>query len=83
MRDPKFVLGYGVPRESVLPTSTIKFLGSNFTCPRNSETYLRALYGDFEEVEYTYLDAAAVETRRQFNVVDKARMQHDLTNDAH
>ncbi len=70
--------GYGVPRKSVLPTSTINFLGSNFACPRNSDAYLRALYGDFEEVKYTYFDAAAVEIRRQSNVVDKARMQARL-----
>jgi hypothetical protein len=70
--------GYGVPQEIVLPTSTINFLGSNFACPRNSDTYLRALYGDFEEVEYTYVDAAAVENRRQSNVLNKARMQARL-----
>ncbi len=61
--------GYGVSRECVLPTSTIDFLGGNFACPRNSGAYLRTLYGDFEEVKYTYFDAAAVETRRQSNAV--------------
>ncbi len=61
--------GYGVSRECVLPTSTIDFLGGNFACPRNSGAYLRTLYGDFEEVEYTYFAAAAVESRRQSDVV--------------
>ncbi len=64
--------GYGVPREIVLPTATINFLGSNIACPNEPKTYLRALYGDFEEVEYTYVDAAAAETRRQVDVEGKA-----------
>jgi hypothetical protein len=57
--------GYGVPQEIVLPTSTIDFLGSTFDCPHKPEEYLRVLYGDFEDVEYTYVNAAAAETRRQ------------------
>ncbi|MGZ0190542.1 MAG: hypothetical protein ACKVH0_21510, partial [Alphaproteobacteria bacterium] len=57
--------GYGVPTEIVLPTSTINFLGRDIACPSKSNAYLRVLYGDFEEVEYTYVDAAAAETRRQ------------------
>ena len=57
--------GYGVPQGIVLPTSTISFVGDNIACPNNPDTYLRVLYGDFEEIEYTYLDPAAAETRRQ------------------
>ena len=57
--------GYGVPQGIVLPTSTISFLGRNIACPSQPDTYLRVLYGDFEEVEYTYVDAAAAETRRK------------------
>ena len=57
--------GYGVPREIVLPTSTIDFLGGKVACPSEPEAYLRILYGDFEEVEYTYVNAAAAETRSQ------------------
>ena len=56
--------GYGVPQGIVLPTSTISFVGDNIACPNNPDTYLRVLYGDFEEIEYTYLDPAAAETRR-------------------
>jgi hypothetical protein len=63
--------GYGVPREIVLPTVTIDFLGGKIACPNKSETYLRILYGDFEQVEYTYVDAAAAETRRQADVVER------------
>jgi hypothetical protein len=70
--------GYGVSQESVLPTSTINFLGGNFACPRNSDAYLRALYGDFEEVKYTYVDAVAVEARRQTDVINKERNQARL-----
>ena len=61
--------GYGVPQELVLPTSTIDFLGSTFDCPHKPEAYLRVLYSDFEDVEYTYVDPAAAETRRQADMV--------------
>ncbi len=64
---------YGVPREMVLPTSTIRFLGSNFACPNKPDAYLQVLYGDFKEVEYTYIDAAAAETRRQTDVTGIGR----------
>jgi hypothetical protein len=57
--------GYGLPEELVLPTATINFLGGEFACPIESDAYLRVLYGDFEKVEYTYVDAAAAENRRQ------------------
>ena len=69
---------YGVPREIVLPTSTIDFLGGNVACPNKPETYLRVLYGDFKEVEYTFVNAAAAETRRQADVASKAHMQVPL-----
>ncbi len=69
---------YGVPREIVLPTSTIDFLGGNVACPSKPESYLRVLYGDFKEVEYTYVDAAAAETRRQADGAGKAQMQVPL-----
>jgi hypothetical protein len=32
---------------------------------------MRVLYGDFEVVEYTYVDAAAAETRRQADIASK------------
>ncbi|MHA1530271.1 MAG: LicD family protein [Alphaproteobacteria bacterium] len=55
--------GHGVPREIVLPTSTVRFLGSDFACPNQPEAYLRILYGDFRKVEYTYVDAGAAKAR--------------------
>ena len=67
--------GYGVPQEIVLPTSTINFLGGDFACPNKPEAYLRVLYGDFKEVEYTYVDAAAAQTRRHADVAGKAQMR--------
>jgi len=67
--------GYGVPREIVLPTSTINFLGGDFACPNKPESYLRVLYGDFKEVQYTYVDAAAAQTRRHADVAGKAQMR--------
>ena len=70
--------GYGVPREIVLPTTTIDFLGGKIACPNKPETYLRVLYGDFEQVEYTYVDAAAAKTRRQADVDGEAQMQVPL-----
>lgn len=57
--------GYGVPRELVLPTSTIFFAGGDIACPNDPEGYLRVLYGAFENVEYTYVDPAAAATRVQ------------------
>lgn len=54
---------YGVPIGIVLPTSTVPFLDSHFACPNQAEAYLHLLYGDFEEVEYTYIDARAAKTR--------------------
>ncbi len=64
--------GYGVSPEIVLPTSTINFLGGDIACPQKSDTYLRVLYGDFEEVEYTYVDAAAAETRRHADLASRS-----------
>ena len=70
--------GYGVSQEIVLPTSTIDFLGGKVACPSEPEAYLRILYGDFEEVEYTYVNAAAAETRSQADLADKAQLQGPL-----
>ncbi len=66
---------YGVPRELVLPASTISFLGRNIACPNKSDAYLRVLYGDFEDIEYTFVDAAAADNRRQAGVDGAAPSQ--------
>ena len=54
---------YGVPRDIVLPTTTITFLGDDIACPNKSTEYLHVLYGNFAEVEYTYVDTIAAKTR--------------------
>jgi hypothetical protein len=69
---------YGVPEDIVLPTSTVQFLGYDTACPNRPEAYLRILYGDFEEVDYTFVDAAAAETRSQADVAGEAGPQVPL-----
>ncbi len=64
--------GYGVPREIVLPTSTIAFLGGNIAGPYKPKEYLRLIYGDFGEVVYTYVDAAAAKTRCRADTAESA-----------
>ncbi|GBE42636.1 licD family protein [bacterium BMS3Bbin10] len=59
--------GYGVPREIVLPTSTVRFLGGDFACPNRPEAYLQLLYGDFAKTEYTYIDAGPAEARARID----------------
>ena len=66
---------YGVPEEIVLPTSTVQFLGDDTSCPNRPEEYLRILYGDFEEISYTYVDSAAAEIRSQADLAGEARPQ--------
>jgi len=54
---------HGVPKEIVLPTSTINFLGSDVPCPNQPEAFLEILYGDFRTVELTYVDKDAAKLR--------------------
>lgn len=67
--------GYGVPQEIILPTSTISFVDREFSCPNQPEAYLHILYGDFRKIEYTYIDAGAVNSRTQVNTVDAPSTQ--------
>lgn len=55
--------GFGLPEAMVLPTTRIPYLGGDFDCPNQPEAYLRALYGDFRKVEYTYIDPEAAKAR--------------------
>ena len=59
--------GYGVARDLVLPTSTIAFLGRDFACPSRPEDYLRVLYGDFNQIDYSYVDTGPAEARRDLD----------------
>jgi hypothetical protein len=61
---------YGVPKELVLPTSTINFLGDTISCPNQPDAYLRVLYGEFEKIELTYVDADAARTRAKIDTID-------------
>jgi hypothetical protein len=65
---------YGVPREVILPTAEITLFGSQFSCPAQPEEHLRILYGNFREVEYSYVDAEAAVGRRQ---VDDVTASHN------
>ena len=64
--------GFGLPQEIVLPTSTVPFLGGVFSCPNQSEAYLRVLYGDFRKVEYTYVDAGPAKARARIDTAGDA-----------
>jgi hypothetical protein len=61
--------GYGVPREIILPTSTVPFLDGDFACPNQPEAYLHMLYGEFRKVEYTYVDAGPAKARARIDTV--------------
>ncbi len=64
--------GFGVPREIVLPTTSLPYLGGNFACPNEPKAYLRLLYGDFENVEYTYVDPTAAAIRAAADAANKS-----------
>lgn len=59
---------FGIPRGVVLPTTTIDFLGGQSSCPNQAREYLRLVYGDFDRVVYSYVDAAAAENRSQTDI---------------
>ena len=61
---------FGIPREMVLPTATIDFLGGTIACPKDPKGYLSVLYGNFEAVEYSYVDPSAAEIRRKADTTD-------------
>ena len=67
--------GYGVPREIVLPTSTVAFLGGDFACPNQSEAYLRMLYGEYNKVEYTYVDSGPANACARIAIVGAPPVQ--------
>jgi len=55
--------GFGMPQEIILPTSRIAFVGGDFACPNQPEKYLQILYGDFRQIDYTYVDKKAANSR--------------------
>lgn len=58
---------HGVPKEIILPTSTIYFLGDDISCPNQSDAFLHILYGEFQKVELTYVDADAAKARAEID----------------
>jgi len=66
---------HGVPKEIILPTSTINFLGDDISCPNQPEAFLRILYGDFQKIELTYVDADAAKARTEIDRVDGPLVQ--------
>jgi hypothetical protein len=66
---------HGVAKEIILPTSTINFLGDDISCPNQSEAFLRILYGDFQKIELTYVDADAAKARAEIDTVDNSSVQ--------
>ena len=63
---------YGVPIEMIMPTSEIELLGKMVSCPRDSDAYLRTLYGNYTEVDYTYVDNEVAHTRRNVDEAEEA-----------
>lgn len=59
---------HGVPKEIILPTSTINLLGSDFPCPNQPEAFLKTLYGDFRTVELTYVDENVAKIRADIDL---------------
>jgi hypothetical protein len=67
---------YGIARDLVLPTSTIAFLGHDFACPSRPEDYLHVLYGDYNQIVYSYVDTGPAETRRDLDAAAPASVKH-------
>lgn len=65
--------GFGIARDLVLPTSTISLLGRDCACPAQPEAYLRVLYGDFSQVEYSYVDAGPAAARSHLDSTAASR----------
>jgi phosphorylcholine metabolism protein LicD len=60
---------YGVPVEMIMSTSEIELMGKMVSCPRDSDAYLQTLYGNYMEVDYTYVNNEVAHSRRS---VDEA-----------
>ncbi len=60
---------YGVPEGMIMPTSKIELMGKMVSCPRDSDAYLQTVYGNYMEVDYTYVDNEVADSRKN---VDEA-----------
>jgi hypothetical protein len=59
--------GFGVPVDMIMPTRKIELLGRMVSCPNDSHAYLQTVYGNYTEVEYTYIDDKAADSRRNID----------------
>ena len=58
---------FEMPLELVLPLSVISFAGRKVSCPAKSGDYLEAMYGNYTEVEYTWIENDSANVRRQID----------------
>ncbi len=56
-----------MPSELVLPLSVISFAGGKVSCPAKPGDYLAAMYGNYTEVDYTWIKEVAANARRQID----------------
>ena len=45
-------------------TGTIELQGKMVSCPRDSDAYLQTVYGNYMEVDYTYVDNEVAHSRK-------------------
>jgi len=58
---------FEIPSELVLPLSVIPFNGGKVSCPAKPGDYLEAMYGNYTDVEYTWIEEVAANARRQID----------------
>jgi len=58
---------FEMPSELVLPLSVISFAGRKVSCPAKPGDYIKAMYGNYTEVEYTWIKEDAANARRQID----------------
>lgn len=58
---------FEIPLELVLPLSVISFAGGKVSCPAKPGDYLEAMYGNYTDVEYTWIEEDAANARRQID----------------
>ena len=58
---------FEIPSELVLPLSVISFAGRKVSCPAKPDDYLEAMYGNYTEVDYTWIKKDSANARRQID----------------
>jgi len=54
---------YGFSSRYTFPLTTISFLGKKIPCPKNPNTYLQTMYGDYTKIDYTWIKKEAAINR--------------------